>query len=61
MGSKHMYTGRLSLSGVFLARGVCVSKKELKHLVFEKALNVLMTKTVAEIYSLIDPGVETLR
>ena len=56
-----MYTGSMSLDGVFLARAVCVNKKELKHLVFEKGLNVLMNKTVAEIYSLIDPGVQTLR
>ena len=61
VGSKHMYTGSMSLDGVFLARAVCVNKKELKHLVFEKGLNVLMNKTVAEIYSLIDPGVQTLR
>ena len=61
MGSKHMYTGRLKLAGVFLARAVSVNKKELKHLVFQKALNILLTKTVAEIYSLVDPGVETLR
>lgn len=61
VGSKHMYTGRLKLAGVFLARAVSVNKKELKHLVFQKALNILLTKTVAEIYSLVDPGVETLR
>ena len=38
-----------------------MNKKELKHLVFQKALNVLLTKTVAEIYNLVDPGVDTLR
>lgn len=61
VGSKHMYTGRLAIGDVFLARAVCVNKKELKHLVFQKALNVLLTKTVAEIYNLVDPGVQTLR
>ena len=56
-----MHTGCLKIAGVFLARAVSVNKKELKHLVFQKALNVLLTKTVAEIYNLVDPGVDTLR
>ena len=56
-----MHTGCLKLAGVFLARAVSVNRKELKHLVFQKALNVLLTKTVAEIYNLVDPGVDTLR
>ena len=56
-----MHTGCLKLEGVFLAREVGFNRKELKHLVFQKALNVLLTKTVAEIYNLVDPGVDTLR
>lgn len=59
--NRAMYTGVLKLGDIFLARSVCPSKKELKQEVFQQALNVMLSKTVAEIYNMVDPGVEAIR
>ena len=56
-----MYTGCLTLTGVFLARSVGGNKKEVKHDTYSKALDILKTKTVAEIYSGVDPGPDAIR
>jgi hypothetical protein len=56
-----MYTGVLKLDTVFLARAIRPNKKELKQEVFQKALNVMLSMTVAEIYNLVDPGADAIR
>ncbi|XP_045196468.2 uncharacterized protein LOC123551531 [Mercenaria mercenaria] len=56
-----LFTGRLSISGIFLTRTVGMNKKDMKHEVYNKAHEVLTTKTVADINDLKDPGVETVR
>ena len=56
-----MYTGTLKIGTVFMARGMRTSKKDLKREVFEKALNILKTMSVSEIFSLIDPGEEAVK
>ncbi|XP_056012785.1 uncharacterized protein LOC130052317 isoform X4 [Ostrea edulis] len=61
ISGKWMFTGRLILGGIFLARSVGANKKEVKHETYQKALDVLKTKTVAEIFSLTDPGAEAIR
>lgn len=61
VANKWMYTGCLHLSGVFLARSVGGNKKEVKHDTYSKGLDILKLKTVAEIYSGIDPGPDAIR
>lgn len=61
ISGKWMFTGRLILGGIFLARSVGANKKEVKHETYQKALNVLKSKTVAEIFNLTDPGAEAIR
>ncbi|XP_061164731.1 uncharacterized protein LOC133173727 [Saccostrea echinata] len=61
ISGKWMFTGRLILGGIFLARSVGANKKEVKHETYQKALDVLKTKTVAEIFNLTDPGAEAIR
>lgn len=61
VGTTHLYTGTLSLNGVFIARAIKSNNRELRWALFDKAVKHLLTKTVAEIYSLKDPGVETIR
>ncbi|XP_045192112.2 uncharacterized protein LOC123548693 [Mercenaria mercenaria] len=58
---KAMYTGVLMVDDVFIARAVRPSKKELKQEVFQKAFKVLSTKTVDEVYNLVDPGADAIR
>ena len=61
LSGKFLYTAVLNLNEVFLARGVRANKKDLKVDVFQKALDVIMSKTVAEIYNMVDPGPEAVR
>lgn len=61
VANKWMYTGSLTLTGVFLARSVGGNKKEVKHDTYSKALDILKSKTVAEIYSGVDPGPDAIR
>ncbi|XP_053380695.1 uncharacterized protein LOC123548699 [Mercenaria mercenaria] len=61
VAGKAMYTGVLKLDDVFLARAIRPNKKDLKQEVFQKALNVMLSMTVAEIYNLVDPGTEAIR
>ncbi|KAH3780123.1 hypothetical protein DPMN_157933 [Dreissena polymorpha] len=56
-----VYTGRLAISGIFLARCVGLNKKELKHEVYDKAYKVLTTQTLAVINDLRDPGADVVR
>lgn len=57
----HLLTGTLSLDGVFLARAVKPNRKALMAEVYQRAIDNLLTKTMAEIYSLKDPGPENLK
>jgi len=61
LAGKVMFTGVLRLDAVFLARAIRPNKKELKQEVFQKALNVMLSMTVAEIYNLVDPGEDAIR
>lgn len=61
VAGRWMYTGYLKLDGIFLTRSVGANKKEVKHDVYTKGLEILKTKTVAEIFALKDPGVEAIR
>ncbi|KAK3607126.1 hypothetical protein CHS0354_036065 [Potamilus streckersoni] len=61
LNGKPMYTGDLKLSSVFLVRSVGANKKEVKHEVYQKALDILTAKSVAEIFNLKDPGIEAIR
>ncbi|KAL4240562.1 hypothetical protein ACF0H5_001354 [Mactra antiquata] len=56
-----IFSGALRINGIFLARGVGVNKKELKHEVYNTALEILKTKSVKDINELKDPGPETVR
>ncbi|KAL8609605.1 hypothetical protein ACOMHN_023741 [Nucella lapillus] len=58
---RHTFSGKLSLSGMFLARAVGQVKRELKHECYKLALQVLRTKTVAEILKQHDIGIEAIR
>ncbi|XP_064604164.1 uncharacterized protein LOC135469600 [Liolophura sinensis] len=55
------FTGCFTLGGHFIVRAVGPSKRELKHEIYTKALEILTTKSVVEILCLVDPGVEALR
>ncbi|KAJ8307170.1 hypothetical protein KUTeg_015254 [Tegillarca granosa] len=55
------FTGTLHLSDAFLARSVGFTKKEIKHNIYEQALNLLKNKTAAEIVAMKDPGIDELR
>jgi hypothetical protein len=44
VANKWMYTGCLTLTGVFLARSVGGNKKEVKHDTYSKALDILVVK-----------------
>ncbi|KAH3793706.1 hypothetical protein DPMN_147224, partial [Dreissena polymorpha] len=59
--NRAVYTGRLAISGIFLARCVGLNKKELKHKVYDKAYKVLNTQTLADINNLRDPGADIVR
>ncbi|KAL4219662.1 hypothetical protein ACF0H5_022234 [Mactra antiquata] len=60
--NKPMFTGVLKLNDVFLARAVKHNKnRELKQEVFQKALDIMLTMTVAEIFNLVDPGKDAIR
>ncbi|XP_052226682.1 uncharacterized protein LOC127841679 [Dreissena polymorpha] len=59
--NRAVYTGRLAISGIFLARCVGLNKKELKHEVYDKAYKVLTTQTLAVINDLRDPGADVVR
>ncbi|KAK3088620.1 hypothetical protein FSP39_021356 [Pinctada imbricata] len=61
VSGKWMFTGRLLLNNTFLARAVGANKKEVKHETYQKALDVMKTKTVAEIFALVDPGADAIR
>lgn len=61
VAGKIMYTGTLKLDDVFLARAIRPSKKEVKQEVFQKALQVMLSMTVAEIYNMVDPGADAIR
>ncbi|XP_060074691.1 uncharacterized protein LOC132554399 [Ylistrum balloti] len=61
VAGRWMYTGYLKLDGIFLTRSVGANKKEVKHDVYTKGLDLLKSKTVAEIFALKDPGVEAIR
>ncbi|XP_033732567.1 uncharacterized protein LOC117321995 [Pecten maximus] len=61
VAGRWMYTGYLKLDGIFLTRSVGANKKEVKHDVYTKGLELLKTKTVAEVFALKDPGVEAIR
>ncbi|KAK7489789.1 hypothetical protein BaRGS_00018971 [Batillaria attramentaria] len=58
---KPLFTGTLSVGGVFLTRGLGLSKKAVKHDCYERAVKILRTKSVAEIMSLEDCGKEALK
>ncbi|XP_046581071.1 uncharacterized protein LOC124288561 [Haliotis rubra] len=61
IGKKLVFTGSLQINNVFLARSAGISKKEVKHACYEKAIAVLMTNPVSEILKFEDEGVEKLR
>ncbi|OWF49723.1 uncharacterized protein LOC110451341 [Mizuhopecten yessoensis] len=61
VAGRWMYTGYLKLDSIFLTRSVGANKKEVKHDVYTKGLDIVKTKTVAEIFALKDPGVEAIR
>ena len=56
-----MYSARVSINGIFLARGVGGNKKELKHEVFNKAHEILLKSSTDDINNLKDPGIEMVR
>ncbi|XP_067662817.1 uncharacterized protein [Haliotis asinina] len=59
--NKMMFTGRLFIGSVFLARSVGANKKEVKHECFRKAVDVLKSKSVAAIMKMEDVGTEKMR
>ena len=56
-----LFTGKLCISGIYLARSLGHNKKTLKHEVYDEAMKVLTQKTVAEINELRDPGMDSLK
>ncbi|XP_029641150.1 uncharacterized protein LOC115215926 [Octopus sinensis] len=61
IGGRSMYTAKLTVEGKFMARAVAASKKELKHEVYKKAVEVLTKQSVASIVKQKDPGPEKMR
>ncbi|XP_025114347.1 uncharacterized protein LOC112576257 isoform X3 [Pomacea canaliculata] len=58
---RRVFSGKLSISSVFLARAVGHTKKELKHECYKLALQVLKTKSVQDIMDQKDIGIEVIR
>ena len=58
---RSIFTGKLSISGIFLARSLGSNKKQMKHEVYDQALKILTEKTIEEINELKDPGVESIK
>lgn len=57
VGYKTIYSGRLQIQpNIFLIRENCFHKKELSKRVYEKAVQLLLTKTPEEILKQVDPG-----
>lgn len=61
IGGRSMYTAKLTLENKFLARAVAASKKELKHEVYKKAVEVLTKQSIGSIMKLTDPGPDKMR
>lgn len=61
IGGRSMYTAKLTLENKFLARAVAASKKDLKHEVYKKAVEVLTKQNIGSIMKLKDPGPEKMR
>lgn len=59
--NRPLFTGKLCISGIYLARSLGHNKKTLKHEVYDEAMKVLTQKTVAEINELRDPGMDSLK
>ncbi|KAK7094857.1 hypothetical protein V1264_006349 [Littorina saxatilis] len=58
---KPLFTGVLKVGGVFLTRGLGLSKKAVKHDCFERAVEIMRISSLEEILVLEDCGKETLR
>ncbi|KAJ8310586.1 hypothetical protein KUTeg_012451 [Tegillarca granosa] len=57
VGYKTIYSGRLQIQpNIFLIRENCFHKKELSKRVYEKSVQLLLTKTPEEILKQVDPG-----
>ena len=56
-----LFTGKLAISGIYLARSIGGNKKTLKHEVYTKALKALTELTIAQINDLKDPGMESIK
>jgi hypothetical protein len=56
-----VYSGRLTLGGIFLARSVGVACRPVKIDAYTQALDELATATLDEIYALEDLGVGTIK
>ncbi|XP_067685725.1 uncharacterized protein [Haliotis asinina] len=61
IGKKLTFTGSLQVNNVFLARTAGISKKDVKHACYEKAVAVLLNNPVPEILKLEDEGIEKLK
>ncbi|KAK7502643.1 hypothetical protein BaRGS_00006218, partial [Batillaria attramentaria] len=59
--NRRIFSGRLLINDVFLARAVGQTKKELKHECYKLALEVLKTKDVGQILQQKDVGIEAIR
>ena len=58
---RQLFTGKLGINGIFLARGVGCNKKDMKHEIYNTALNVLKTQTIEDLNALKDPGEDMVR
>ncbi|XP_052788522.1 uncharacterized protein LOC128223273 [Mya arenaria] len=59
--NRAVFSACLKVSGIFLARAVGGNKKELKHEVYNRAYDILTTRTIADINDLSDPGSDLIR
>ena len=56
-----IFTAKLAISGIYLARSLGSNKKHMKHEVYDQALKILTEKSISEINELKDPGMESVK
>jgi hypothetical protein len=61
VGKLSVHSGRVSLGGVFLARSIGITTKDVKYDAHKQALDAMLTSTVDDLYALEDPGVQVIK
>ena len=56
-----IFTAKLAISGIYLARSLGSNKKHMKHEVYDQALKILTEQSISEINELKDPGMESVK